>query len=285
MRFYKAIKISLVILIIIFLSGCYMLNKFVYTDSELEAHYQNIKIKPQYKKIKFLNYNLHYAVIGKNDSLPLLVFVHGAPGAWYGYLNLMDDTLLQQKYKLVSVDRLGYGKSNYGRAEISTQLQALAVKQIIEQENVNGKKIILFGRSYGAPIAAQLAINYPQRVKKLFMISPVIDPKHEKFYWFSNLGKWKIVQWFLPEFLNVATKEKFSHPYEMELMLPEWKKLYVPTYVITGANDKVADTCNYTFAKQHIINCPAVFLKLENTGHLVTHDQPRLIEDLLLEKK
>src|SRR5262249_16106227 len=151
----------------------------------------------------------HYAVMCQNDSLPLLIFIHGAPGAWYGYMNLMDDTLLQKKFKMISVDRPGYGKSGYGHEQLSVQMQALAVKQIIDKENTLGKKVHLMGPSYGAPIAALLAINYPQITERLFMVSPVIDPDHEKFYWFSSIGTWKPVQWMLPEILNVATREKY----------------------------------------------------------------------------
>jgi len=137
----------------------------------------------------------------------------------------MDDTLLQQKYKLITIDRLGYGKSNYGKAETSTQIQALIIKKIMYQENATGKKIILLGRSYGSPIEAWLSINYPQQIEKFFMVSPVIDPQNEKFYWFSGMAKWKPMQWLLPKMLNVATAEKYSHAREMTLMLPERKKL------------------------------------------------------------
>lgn len=273
--------IFLFFILSIFLQNCF-LNKYIYTDKELKEHYKNKTLSPEYKIQTFLGKKIHYVVINKNDTLPLLVFIHGAPGAWYGYLNLMDDSLLQTKFKLISIDRLGYGKSTYGKAELSTQLQALSIKQIIDAENQHHKKVILVGRSYGAPIAAWLAINYPQQIKELVMVSPVIDPEKEKFYWFSNIGKWKAVQVFLPKMLNVATKEKFAHQKEMKAMLPKWKKLYVSTTVITGQNDKIADTLNFTFAKRNLINCPTNFILLKNTGHLVTYEQPELIKKLFL---
>ena len=273
--------IFLLFLVLTLLQNC-LLNKYIYTDKELKEHYKNKTIRPTYKTQTFLNKKIHYAVVCKNDSLPLLMFVHGAPGAWYGYMNLMDDSMLQTKFKLISVDRLGYGKSNYGKAETSIQLQALSIKQIIDIENTQHKKVILMGRSYGAPIVAWLAINYPQRIKELIMISPVIDPLKEKFYWFSNIGKWKATQLILPKLLNVATKEKFSHPKELQKFLPKWEKLYVNTTVITGETDWVADTANFTFAKKHLVNCPTNFIKLKNTGHLVTYEQPELIKQLLI---
>lgn len=266
-----------------FFSRCYMLNRYVYTDAELEEHYQNKAVKPVYKHAQFLQREVHYAVLSKSDTLPLLVMVHGAPGAWYGYMNLTDDSLLQQHFKIIAIDRLGYGKSGYGKEELSVQIQALAVKHIMERENTHHKKVYLLGRSYGAPIAAWLAINYPQEVEKLMMVSPVIDPDREKFYWFSDLGNSPLIQWALPDMLNVATKEKFTHQREMKLMVPKWKKLYVPTYVLTGDDDMIADTANYSFAKTHITNCPAVFIKLKHTGHVVTREQPELVKQLLLD--
>lgn len=266
---------------LLFFSSCFLLNRFIYTDKELDEYYHDKKIKPVYKTTPFLNHQLHYAVISKSDTLPLLLLVHGAPGAWYGYMRMMNDSLLQQRFKMVSLDRLGYGKSDYGHPELSVQLQALAVKAVMDAENTSHKKVYLFGRSYGAPITAWLAINYPQQVEKLFMISPVIDPEKEKFYWFSNIGRWRVTQWFLPRFLNVATAEKFTHAAQMKRMLPKWKRLYVPTNVVVGDNDQIADTANFSFARKYITNANAIFLKV-HSGHLVTRDQPGLIDSLLL---
>jgi len=241
-------------------------------------------VKPVYKQAVFSDHKMHYAVLSKSDTLPLLIMIHGAPGAWYGYMNLTDDSLLQANFKIVAVDRLGYGKSEYGKEVLSTQAQALAIKNIIDKENTTKRKVFMVGRSYGAPIAAWLAIHYPETFEKLIMISPVIDPEKEKFYWFSNIGNSSLVQWALPDLLNVATKEKFSHQREMRLMASEWKKLNTPTYVLVGEEDQVADTANYSFAKTHINNCPSVFIKIKRTGHQITHQQPSLIKQLLMDK-
>jgi pimeloyl-ACP methyl ester carboxylesterase len=274
----------LIILTVFTFSSCFLLSRYMKSDQELAEHYKEMLVQPEYKNTKYKGHNLHYAVISKNDTLPLLVMVHGAPGAWYGYMNLTDDSLLQQNFRIVAVDRIGYGKSDYGKEELSVEVQARAIKSVIDKENVTGKKVHLLGRSYGAPIAAWLAIHEPETFEKLVMVSPVIDPEKEKFYWFSEIGNSAIVQWMLPEMLNVATREKFSHQREMERMLPEWKNLNTPTYVLVGEEDNVADTANYSFAKRCIVNCPAVFMKLRNTGHQITKQQPELIKNVLLEK-
>jgi pimeloyl-ACP methyl ester carboxylesterase len=264
-------------------SRCFLLNGYMKSDEELNEHYKNASVKPIYKTSELSDRKQHYAVLTKSDTLPLLLMVHGAPGAWYGYLNLTDDSLLQEHFKIVAVDRLGYGKSGYGKEELSIETQAMAIKKIIDKENTSNKKVYLLGRSYGAPITAWLAINYPEQFEKLVMVSPVIDPDKEKFYWFSDIGNSALVQWMLPDLLNVATKEKFAHQNEMKKMLPKWENLCTPTYVLVGEDDNVADTANYSFAKKHITNCTAVFMKLKHTGHRITQEQPALVKELLLQ--
>jgi pimeloyl-ACP methyl ester carboxylesterase len=276
---------SLIISIALAFTKCYAFKKYMRSDEELAVHYQSQAVKPRYKSVPVDQRLIHYAVIAKSDTLPLLVFVHGAPGAWYGYQNLMDDTTLQRRYKMISVDRLGYGKSGYGKPELSTEMQANSIKTIIEEENHTGKKIVLMGRSYGAPITALVAIEHPEIIEKLFMISPVIDPEKEKFFWFSKAGNWKPVQMMLPQLLNVATAEKFAHENEMKKMLPKWDYLCVPTTVITGDADKIADTANFTFARKHLTHCDTTLLRLKNTGHLVTYEQPEIIKNLLLKEE
>ncbi len=282
MKFKNLIFYFCLAVITFSISSCFVLNRYIYTDKELAAHYATKPVKPSYHFIKYLDYNIHYAQVSLSDTLPLLVFLHGAPGAWYGYMNLMDDAELQQHYKMIAIDRPGYGKSNYGQAELSTTLQGLALKAVIEACNTSKKPVTLLGRSYGAPIAAKYALYEPQNIRQLIMVSPVIDPQKEKFYWFSPIGKWKVVQWFLPSVLNVATKEKYAHPKEMQKMEREWKNILVPTVVLTGENDWIADTSNLSYAKKHIVNAPVQFIKLKNTGHLITYEQPQVIKDILL---
>jgi len=87
--------------LVFFLSRCFFLNKYVKTDAELSEHYQNRAVKPSYRYVETEGRKEHYAVISRSDTLPLLVMVHGAPGAWYGYMNLTDDSLLQTKFKVM----------------------------------------------------------------------------------------------------------------------------------------------------------------------------------------
>lgn len=276
------ISIAMNAVCIVLLSRCFVLNKYIFTDKEISEHYKSRKVCPVFDTNSFLDYKIHYAKIISNDSLPYLIFVHGAPGAWYGFLNFMDDSLLQKKFNMIAVDRIGYGKSNYGKQELNTALQARCIYELIKKENKFKKPVTLLGRSYGAPICAKISINHFDEINHLVMVSPVIDPAKEKFYWFSKLGKLKIIQLILPKMLNVATAEKYIHSKEMNQFEKQWQRLFVPTTVITGALDRIADTSNFSYAKKHLINCDTTLLMIKDAGHLVTYEKPELIREILL---
>jgi hypothetical protein len=68
-------------LLIFLFTQCYALKKYMRSDEEISEHYESMNLKPNYRSVAFNKRSVHYAVMAKNDTLPLLVFVHGAPGA------------------------------------------------------------------------------------------------------------------------------------------------------------------------------------------------------------
>jgi pimeloyl-ACP methyl ester carboxylesterase len=48
--------------------------------------------------------------------LPTLFFVHGSPGSWDAYKQFLEDSDLLKKFRIVSIDRPGFGYSQFGDA-------------------------------------------------------------------------------------------------------------------------------------------------------------------------
>ena len=75
--------------------------------------------------------NVHAVSVSSSDSLPLVVMVHGSPGASDAYLDYLADTLLSKKVRMVSLDRPGFGyTSGFGKPEPSMEAQAAAVRAL-----------------------------------------------------------------------------------------------------------------------------------------------------------
>jgi pimeloyl-ACP methyl ester carboxylesterase len=265
------------------LSSCF--SRYIISAKEVRRHYADKKVKPKEIFIKNDTLSLSLASMGP-DTLPMLLLIHGAPGSLWGYMNLMDDEDLQKHFHIVSVDRVGYGKSRLKKRRYVTSIETQAHALLpIFALNKSEQKVIVLGRSYGAPIAARLASLAPDKVKELIMVSPVIDPETERFYWFSKWGRMSFVQLFLPAAFNAATAEKYSHADELRKMLPVWEQLSVPTTVIQGGNDWIADPTNLDFAKRHIKSKRAQYIFLYNAGHMITFSHAAMIKEMLLKSR
>jgi len=265
------------------LSSCF--SRYIISAKEVRRHYADKKVKPKEIFIKNDTLSLSLASMGP-DTLPMLLLIHGAPGSLWGYMNLMDDEDLQKHFHIVSVDRVGYGKSRLKKRRYVTSIdtQANALLPVFSL-NKSDQKVIVLGRSYGAPIAARLTSLAPDKVKELIMVSPVIDPETERFFWFSKWGRMSFVQLFLPAAFNAATAEKYSHADELRKMLPVWERISVPTTVIQGGNDWIADPTNIDFAKKHIKSKRAQYIFLYNAGHMITFSHAAMIKEMLLKSR
>lgn len=279
-------SVILVFFISVSLSSCF--SRYIISAKQVRKHYAAKKVKPEERIIKNDTLALCIASVGA-DTLPMLLLIHGAPGSLWGYMNLMDDEDLQKRFHIVSVDRVGYGKSRLKmkkkhRYVTSIATQANALLPVFEL-NKSKEKVTVLGRSYGAPIAAKLVSLEPDKVKELIMVSPVIDPEKEKFYWFSKWGRNSFIQLFLPGEFNTATAEKYSHSDELKKLLPVWHNLDVPTTVIQGGNDWIADPANIDFAKKHIKSKRAQYIFLHKAGHMITYTHLSMIKEMLLKNQ
>jgi pimeloyl-ACP methyl ester carboxylesterase len=262
-----------------FWASCF--SKYRTTPRDVRKHYAHIP-KPTLQCIQNDTLCIQVASTG-SDTLPMLLLIHGAPGAWWGYMNMLDDTLLQKKFHIVSVDRLGYGNSwlKHRKPVSSIQKQAQCLLHVFELNHSKEPAIVL-GRSYGAPIAAAMAAMRPEQVKQLIMVSPVIDPEKEKFYWFSKYGRNPLIQLFLPREFNTATAEKYRHSEELEKMLPIWEKLTMPVVVIQGGDDWIGDPVNIEFAKKKIPSLRSQYITIPKAGHMLTFSHLNMIRQLIL---
>ncbi len=268
-------------LIVCSCSGCF--SRFVMTEKEIREYYRDKPVKPNFFTIRNDSVQLFCATTGA-DTLPPLLMIHGAPGAWYGSRNFLDDPLLQQHYHIIAVDRLGYNKSRFRgkrRAVTSITTQAIAIHEALRL-NRSFKTGVVMGSSYGAPIAAKMVVLYPTAFHQLIMLAPAIDPDKEKFWWFHPYVRGGPMTWFLPRFINHATEEKFAHVEELKKLLPDWGKINIPVVTVQGGSDDIVDPANLDFAKKLLRGKNAEFIYIPDAGHLIRWRNAGMVRSLLL---
>jgi len=206
-------------------------------------------------------------------------FIHGAPGASDNYYDYLKDSVLLKKANLYSIDRPGYGFSNFGKSETSIEIQTKVVAEIID--NLPEQNVIVLGHSYGGPIAAYSSL-FSAKIKSVLMLAPAIDPENEKIFWIARFGKWKLTKWSIPGAMGVAGDEKFSHVAELEKLKDLWKEIKVPVIHIHGTKDIVVPFENLSFSVQQFNPQYLDTIILKNENHFLPWKRYDLVKKELL---
>lgn len=115
---------------------------------------------------------LHYVDTGGDG--PVIVMLHGLYGQLRNFSYAMTD-LLSDRYRLILVDRPGWGHSTVtGREHPSILQQADMVAALIDALNLG--QPLLVGHSMGGAVALAVALNHADSIRGLALIAPLTQP-------------------------------------------------------------------------------------------------------------
>ncbi len=145
------------------------------------------------------DFKLHYASSDRSlTPKDTLVFIHDSGEDSSSFRRYFQADNVKQKYRLIALDRPGWGKSTYAgefpsRLEMQSQMLAPVIQNIWER---NGKdKILLAGNGYGGALASLLAAEYPDFVRGVILINATLTSEQIHAAWYAPALRW------LPRFL------------------------------------------------------------------------------------
>jgi alpha/beta hydrolase fold len=244
-RLPKILRTIVGVYLALFIISRFLLSCFSFrlSPGEVKSLFKNSTYKLDEFDEVVAGRSIHYAAIG-NDSLPVVLFVHGSPGSWSAFVDFMRDSALLQKVKMVSVDRPGFGGSNFGEGERSLEAQAAALKPIVAKYAANGRKMILVGHSLGGPLIARMAIDYPELVTNLIIVAGSIAPQLEpNEKWFRLPMEFTPIRILIPLSFRASNREILYLKPELEKMMPLWKNIHQGVTVIQGGKDMLVKPC------------------------------------------
>lgn len=270
-------RILIVVFLVFYLFICNNFFNFRWSDEEVRTYFESKDLDVSINYYDTLGREMRYISIGA-DTLPTILFVHGSPSSLHAWKHFMSDTSLVNNYRMVMVDRPGYGFSGLGKAEPNIEQQANLLRPALKR---NGKPVVVVGASYGGPVAARLAMSNPDDVNGLFLLSASIAPKEEKTYWISYPTSNWFLKYFIPVPLRVANEEKLSHRSQLEELLPFWDNLSTPVKVVHGDVDDLIYPANADFAKKMITNSEVDVVMLPGMGHGLQFSHPQIVKEQL----
>ncbi len=161
------------------LSGC--ATSHYYSLPAME--FKDIDYGFETKYVNVRNITLGYIDEGSGDQVILMI--HGLGSNAKGWIKNIP--VLAEKYRVIAVDLPGYGKSDKGDYKYSLPFYAQVITEMMT--NLGIEKAVFAGHSMGGQIAMITAMQYPDRVSKLVLISPA---GFERFlpgegHWLTNV--------------------------------------------------------------------------------------------------
>lgn len=282
-KLFKGLRIgclTCLVLIIVLSQVVSSCVTFSMSDKKVDAYFEDKSFKPKSEFYEVDGYKMHFKVLDMHKPATL-VFIHGTPGSWDAFIDYFKDSTLYNQANIISVDRPGFGKSSYGKPVASLERQCLLMSNILEEYPAPR---ILIGHSLGGPIAARMAMDYPNLVEGIIMLAPAIAPDLEPDEdWFRVPMRWPIIEGVFPKVMRVSNEELIFLKEELELMLPLWKKVTVPSVVIQGEEDKLVAPGNGPFADSMLVNAPHDIIMLADQNHFLPWNQTELVKKTILD--
>ena len=177
---------------------------------------------------------------------------------------------------MISVDRIGYGKSTPGAAQSSLLLQGKLIRPILDLIP-EGVQTILVGHSFGGPVVYRMAMEYPEKIDALLILAGLADPANESRLLIQRPLRSKWLRWVLPPDMDVSNREIVPLKVELTEMIPYWHKIFIPTTIIQGGKDMLVGVAHADFAEDQLAHIPAKQIRLPQENHFIVWTQQALI--------
>lgn len=201
------------------------------------------------------NRHLHYAISG-NDSLPALVFIHGSPGSWMNYIKFMWDEEIRKKFRVVAIDRPGFGYSDFGKA-MHLEDQCKIILPLLRSLK-SGKAMFLCGHSLGGPVSIQLAAMDTSLFETIVLVAGSIDVNQEKKENWRRVMSVPVLRWFLPGAFAPSNKEILFLKKDLIALQKQFAKVHSNVKFIHGDADTWVPIQNIAYGKKALVNARSI---------------------------
>jgi pimeloyl-ACP methyl ester carboxylesterase len=255
---------------------------------------------------------LHYVDHGHGDPLVLL---HGNGSSIQDFESSGLLAMAAAKYRVIAFDRPGFGHSQRPRTTVWTpEAQADLIHAALNEIGV--QRAIVLGHSWGASVAAALALKHPQTVSGLVLASGYYYPSARADVVFASgpavpvlgdLMRYTLapivgrIMWpmlmrkifgpaSMPKKFQGFSKEMALRPSQIRasaaesaLMIPnafsmrgEYASLKMPLVIISGNEDQLVDIDDQS-ARLHTEVAGSTLRRVRGAGHMVHQTAPAAV--------
>ena len=213
------------------------------------------------------------------SGAPVVLLVHGASGNLKD-LHLAFAGLFPDHIRRVYMDRPGLGHSErcLGR-HASPRDQAQRMLAAMTQLGYSSFTVV--GHSFGAAVAAAMALEAPSRVTGLALLAPATHPWNGKVAWYYRLAALPILGWLFCRLIALPVTERVA-PASM-------RHVFAPDPVPDGYARKIglellfrpesfrSNACDLAAFNQHLAKQAEAYPQITQPAVIVTGDQDSVV--------
>ncbi len=273
----KRILLAFLISWLIFAQSC---MRFRMSDRKAKLEFREKGIPVNFVTLEVDDATLHYVKTG-SDSLSSLFFVHGSPGSWDAFKQYMMDSALRSHFRIISIDRPGFGFSDFGKG-YHLQDQSDLIYAIIKNE-ANNKPFHLIGHSIGGPVIVKLAQDHPADIASLTILAGSISPVDEPKEIWRYLFRYSPLNFLMPGAFRPSNTEIVYFKKELHDLDKMYDRLTMPVTFIHGDADKFVTIKNVAYGKKKLAgNAFVKSIIIPGAGHFIPWEHYDIIKQHLL---
>lgn len=209
---------------------------------------------------------------GDRDG-PRVIYVHGTPGSAEAFVDFLAEPV--PDHESISIDRLGFGDSESGRAWPRFEDQVAAIEPLLVPRG--DRFPILVGHSLGGPIVARAAAEHPDRVGGLVIVAGSLDPELETPRWFNHVADVPFIRPLVPSVMRTSNDEILAAYPETVALREILARVRCPVVVIHGDRDGLVPVENVAYMQRAFAHVDLTVEVIAGAGHFIPWRHPESI--------
>ena len=151
--------------------------------------------------------NFHYVEAGEG---PLVVLIHGFPEFWYSWRHQIP-ALVEAGYRVIAPDMRGYNLTDSPARTSNYTVDLLASDVVALIQHAGEQRAHVVGHDWGAAIAWQLAMRYPQHLNQLAILNGPHPKVFGKGFWRPSqlIRSWYMFFFQIPFVPELYTSKRY----------------------------------------------------------------------------
>src|SRR5687767_2581900 len=148
------------------------------SDVEWDEHRKHVFHADYSRFIEVDGLRVHYQEAGRADA-PVVILIHGFASSNLVWSKVLLE-LAEAGFRVIALDLLGYGYSVKAKElDYAMTRQSEMVVRFMRQLEIDSA--VLVGSSYGGAVAATVALDHPELVKKLVLVGAVTKNRPTRY--------------------------------------------------------------------------------------------------------